>query len=100
MSFEHIEVSLHDVNALLKGFLEVVSGSRFVLKDKIAARFETSSATFCAMSLLGLENVKLSDLEPGEQSLGDIIVQRTRVVQDTGDTTPTAQPATADNVTT
>ena len=93
MSFEHIEVSLHDVNALLKGFLEVVSGSRFVLKDKITARFETSSATFCAMSLLGLENVKLSDLEPGEQSLGDIIVQRTRVVQDTGDATPTTQPA-------
>ena len=92
MSFEHIEVSLHDINSLLKGFLEIVSESRFILKDKIAARFETSSATFCAMSLLGLENVKLSDLEPGEQSLGDIIVQRTRVVQDTGDTATTTQP--------
>ena len=91
MSFEHASVSLHDINALLKAFLDIVEGSRFILMDEMESRFETSSASLCAMSVLGLQNVKLTDLRPGEQSLGDIIVQRTHIVQDTGNITPATQ---------
>lgn len=78
----------------MDAFLAILKKQNFVLLTKGEELFEAASASFCGLSLLGLQTVKREDLDSEQRSLGDFIIQHAQVTKDSIDTASTANPLT------